>query len=90
MNAFLQTHPKWKAALEISAKQAVRAVIGNTVLSQMLPGVFHFHNAAGMWNFGKAAFAIMFAAECQAWIPKLYAWMNSPTPGMDDVPPAKS
>jgi hypothetical protein len=73
--------PKVKALLIISAKQAVGAVMGNSALWALMPTTFNFHDTAGWSHFGLATLSFIWAAEGKVWIPKLYTWINSPTPG---------
>jgi hypothetical protein len=74
-------NPKLKKFLIISAKQAVGAVIGNATLAALLPGTFNFHDWSSLLPFLKSTAALVFAAESKVWLPKLLAWVNSPTNG---------
>ena len=73
--------PKWKTFLTICAKQAVGALIGNSALWALMPQTFNPHDLAGWIAFGKATVGFIAAKEGAVWIPKLTAWVNSPTPG---------
>jgi hypothetical protein len=70
-----------KIFLTICAKQAVGAIVGNAALWALLPSTFNPHDLSGWINFGKATIGFVAAAEGKVWIPKLLAWVNSPTPG---------
>jgi hypothetical protein len=70
--------PKLKTFLIICAKHAVGAVIGNATLATLLPKTFNAHD---LLAFAYSTLGFIAAAEGKVWIPKLLAWVNSPTPG---------
>jgi hypothetical protein len=78
-------NPKIKSFLVISSKQAVGAVLGNSVLLALLPQTFNFHD---MLPLAKSTLGFIVAAEGKVWLPKLANWVNSPTPdGIVPEPP---
>lgn len=76
-----QVNPTLKKFSIISAKQAVGAIVGNAALGMMLPQVFNFHDLPHVLAFLKATAGFVIAAEAKVWLPKLLAWVNSPTNG---------
>jgi hypothetical protein len=81
-------NPKMKAFLTISAKQAVGAILGNTVLLALLPKTFNLHDWSSIRPLLSSTLGFIVAAEGKVWIPKLANWVNSPTPdGIVPEPP---
>lgn len=80
-------NPAVRSTIVISIKAALGAILGNTILINTMHDTFNTGTHAGLINLLKATVAIVGAAESKVWLPKLMAWVNSPTPEVVDKPP---
>lgn len=73
--------PMLKRALIISSKNAVNALLTNSVLMTMLHQ-WHSLNTRSEWaQIGEVALSCVLAREGIIWLPKILAWSQSATNG---------
>lgn len=68
-------NPKVRFVLVIALKNAIRAILANSVLMARFSETFHTHTAQGFINIAWATLAVIVGSE----LPMLIAWANSPT-----------
>lgn len=84
----LELHPKVKAFLIVSLKNAVNAVLMNAALMVQWHNEFNFDNWAGVWALCKATLSVILSREALIWGPKLIKWSQSgATPNGPMSPP---
>ncbi len=63
-----------KNFLTIVLKNAVNAILTNGAMMAALPGIFNFHDKAGLWNIAKLAGSTVLAREVAVWGPIVLQW----------------
>jgi hypothetical protein len=61
----------------IVLKNAVNAILTNGTMMAMLPGVFNFHDHAGLINIAKLAGSTVLAREVAVWLPLILQWSKT-------------
>src|SRR4051794_15216086 len=74
-----------KKVLIVSAKNAVNAILTNSVLMTTLGNWQQLHTAAGWVVVGKVTLSCILAREAMVWVPKVLAWSQSETNGKADA-----
>lgn len=73
-------NPTIRSIIVISIKSAIGAVISNSVLMTTMGQTFNTHNRQGLINLGLATLSIIGGSEAKVWLPRIMAWLNTPTP----------
>jgi hypothetical protein len=72
-----------KRFLIITAKNAVNAILTNSVLMALIPATFNMHTKAGWLNLGKAFAGVVLGREATVWIPVLLRWSRTNAEPLD-------